>query len=392
MSGIHARVGFSTLAMTVACTGSVQLQEQMPPQPETDEEAEGTAAHLPAMAHASGNPWPVGAHFDSGGKPWTVDHDMLIGAKLWTRAMGGFHGNLRLEDPVRASVIHHEHCWGTPDGWRMMLAGDYQPIEGFPWTPPAGKNVLRIGDYKYGHRYVEVFENYQLVGGTVGVIERLNVNDIDLWLEWVVVQPRSYHRDGPIRIWRAPATQIRALVNIAANQVGEAVSDRATCTTGTHCLDCKATSICPALMMTSAAVVDYSTKALPEVMTAQAMGVELKLLTDALKRLEARKVGLAASVESVLRAGEAVPMWKLEPGRSPRAWFENVTPEEIADLGDMMNISLRKPLAVCTPTQAIDAGIDETTIELYSARPKGALKLAADKAAEVRKVFQRGTE
>lgn len=392
MSGIHARVGFSKLAMVVACSGSVQLQEAAGPQAETEEEAEGTAAHLPAMAHAAGNPWPVGSHFESSGKQWTVDHDMYIGAKLWARGMGGTHGNLRLEDAVRASVIHHEHSWGTPDGWRMMLAGSYQPIEGFPWTPPAGMNVLRVGDYKFGHRYIEVFENYQLVGGTTGVIERLNIADEDLWLEWVVVQPRSYHRDGPIRIWRAPATSIRPLVNIAHHATADAVGDSPTCTTGPHCLDCKATAICTTLQQQNSAVVDYSSKALPDPMTAAAMGIELKLLTDAMKRLEARKVGLAASVEAVLRAGEPVPMWKLEPGRAPRAWFDGVTPEEIADLGDLANISLRKPLAVCTPTQAIDAGIDEATIEMYSSRPKGALVLKPDKAADVRKAFQRGTE
>lgn len=377
--------------MAVACNGSVTLQEQMPTLPETDEEAEGTAAHLPAMAHASGNPWPIGAHFESGGKQWTVDHDMYSGAKIWTRAVGGPHGNLRLEDAVRASAIHHEHCWGTPDAWRFMDTLKYQPIEGFPWEPPGNLAVLRVGDYKFGHRFVEVFENYQLIGATVGVLERLNLPDIDLWLEFVVVQPRAYHREGPIRVWRVKAIDIRALVNIAHNAVEAAVGPSPICTTGPHCIDCKATSICSTLMQRSADIVDYSSKALPEVMTAEAMGVELKILSEALKRLEARKVGLAASVEAVLRAGQAVPMWLLEPQRTKLTWFDNVTPEEIAMLGDLANIDLRKPLAVCTPTQAIDAGVDATVIEQYAERPKGALALRPDKAANVRKVFQRVT-
>lgn len=392
MSGLHARVGFSKLAMCVACPGSVVMQEHMPPHIESEEEAEGTAAHLPAMAHASGNPWPIGAHFESGGKSWTVDHDMHIGAKMWARGMGGTHGDLRLEDAVRASAIHVEHCWGTPDGWRYMDVLKYTPIEGFPWSPPDNLPVIRIGDYKFGHRYVEIFENYQLLGGTVGVLERLEVFDFDIWIEWVLVQPRAYHREGPIRVWRARASSLRALINIAYSAVDEALGPDPTCHSGPHCKDCDATAICTTLMNAGAHIVDYSSKALPDKMTPQAMGVELRIISDALKRLEARKVGLAASVESVLRAGQPVPMWKMAPGRANRAYFDTVTPEEIAMLGDLACIELRKPLAVCTPTQAIEAGIDEKVMEQYSARPKGALSLKPDKAAEVRKIFNRTTD
>lgn len=392
MSGLHARVGFSKLAMAVACPGSVVMQEQMPPHVESEDEAEGTAAHLPAMAHASGNPWPVGAHFESGGKPWTVDHDMYNGAKMYARGMGGTHGNLRLEDPVRASAIHIEHCWGTPDGWRSMAPGHYQPIIGFEWTPPEGAHVIRVGDYKYGHRYVEIFENYQLLGGTVGVMERLEIFDFDTWVEWVLVQPRAYHRDGPIRVRRMQMSSLRALINHAHSRVEEALGPDPQCYTGPHCKDCDATAICTTLMNAGAHIVDYSSKALPEVMSPQAMGVELRILSDALKRLEARKVGLAASVEAVLRAGQPVPMWKLAPGRAPRTWFDNVTPEEIALMGDLAGVELRKPMAVCTPTQAIDSGIDENVMKNYADRPKGALSLKPDSAAEVRKIFNHTTD
>jgi Protein of unknown function (DUF2800) len=372
----HARIASSSLGLTVECHGSVQLQEQVSPTPETEEEAEGTAAHVVAVAHAAGQIWPVGYKFSSSGREWSVTDDMFDGAQMFTKAMGGYHGNLRLEDGVSITEVHPTECFGTPDGWRYFSEG----------LGPGKVPVLRVGDYKYGHRYVEEFENHQLVSYARGVMQRLNLTDDNLILELIIVQPRCFAAE-PVRVWRVPAIETRALVNIESTAAELALGPNPPTRTGNHCMDCKARHACKTLRYSAAAIVTFAGTAEAAVLDPTAMGQELRMLDDAAKQLEARRTGVAAQVEAFLRAGKSVPMWGLEPMRSNRQWNEGLTPEQIADTGDALGINLRKPAAVITPTQAIDAGIDEDIVMEYAHRPKPRLGLKPDKSAKIRKAF-----
>jgi hypothetical protein len=377
MAGAHARIAPSGLALTVACHASVQLQEAAGEQPETDEEAEGTAADLVAQAYAAGDPWPIGHKFESSGRQWAVDVDMVNGAKLFVETLRGEGGDVRLHDGVRCSAIHETDCWGTPDGWRFFPRG----------TGPQQTPVLRAVEYKYGFRYVEVFECWQLIAYAVGVIERLQLDDQNLILELVVVQPRSYTIEGKVRTWRVSATDIRALVNIAEHAAHEALKPNPTATTGAHCIDCKARHLCTTLQRSAANLVDYSAQADANELSADAMGSELHILDQAMQRLEARRTGLAIRAEAALRAGVQVPFYELKPGRSNLKWLETVKPEDIAALGDILGVTVRKPLEVFTPRQCIDAGIGEDLINNYASRPAAGLKLAPVSMTATRKMF-----
>lgn len=377
----HAPIAPSSLALTVACNASVQLQASAPPLLETDEEAlEGEAAHWLAMKTAQGVAFNVGDKFTVKGREWKVDVDMLNGARLYAKTLHDqTRGNLRLEDAVRCSRIHAEHCYGTPDAW------EYFP-EGLDWSK--GIPVLRTGDYKYGHRFVEVFENFQLTAYTVGEMERLGLtDDRGLSVEFILVQPRCYHREGPVRRWRIPADELRALINIARGAAERALMPNPTATTGTHCLDCKARHVCGTLRETAANVVDYAGSAMLEPLDPTALGSELRILDAAFKRLEARRTGLAAMVDATLRAGQRVPHYELAPGRSNLAWLPDTTPESIGMLGDLLGIITRKPPAVITPRQAIDAGIDEAIVMQYASRPPAGLVVKPVSTTNVTKVF-----
>lgn len=376
----HARIAPSSLALTVACNASVQLQELVPVMPETEDEAEGTAAHIVAMMHAAGlgATWVVGYKFASNGRTWTVDVDMWTGARMYAAALGGHHAHLRLEDAVRASRIHPEHCYGTPDAWRYYPEG---------YGGPRNVPVLMCADYKYGHRFVEVFENYQILAYLVGVMERLNLDDQNLILEFVLVQPCNYNVEGPVRRWKVRASDMRALINIASNAAHAALAANPTATTGSHCVDCKARGQCKTLHYAGTQIVQYAGSAELQNMSAEAMGQELRILHDAMKQLEARKTGLAAHVEAVLRAGTQVPMWKMEPQRANLKWMDNVTIEDVGVMGDLMGVELRKPAALITPTQAKDAGIEEAIVLQYASRLPGALALKPDSSIAAKKVF-----
>lgn len=378
---VHAPIAPSSLALIVACNASMQLQMQVPPLPETDEEAEGTAWHLCGLAHAQGNPWPVGHKFQSSGKQFEIDDEMHRGAVLWASTMRkGSKGGLRLEDGVKASDIHPDHCWGTPDGWEYFPAG----------TGPREVPVLRVGDYKGGHRFIDEFENWQLIAYAIGVMERLQLSDEHLILELIVVQPRAYRPgETAVRVWRVPAIEIRALVNIAAAAAHAALAPNPIATTGHHCIDCKARHVCKTLRASTANLVDYSGTAELQPLDPVAMGQELRIIRMALKRLEARETGLAAAVEAALRSGQSVPFFGMKPKQTKLMWRDGVSLDEVRALGEMLGISLLKAPAIITPTQAKDAGVDEAIVLEYAHRPPGAMALAEDDPRAVRKIVSK---
>lgn len=381
MTAAHARIAPSSLDLTVECTASVTLQEACPPQPPTEEKQEGEAAHLVAMWAAQSRLLAVGERFVTrDGREWTVDIDMHNGAKRYAAALGGFHTNLRLEQGVKISAVHPEHSWGTPDAFRMFTLKQWGETVGPDITRLVDlttfDNVVRVGDYKYGHRFVEVFECWQLMDYGWGVLELLKLSDERTLFEFILVQPRGYHRDGPVRVWRVHAMQLRALLNIAFAKAHEALGPSPVATTGRHCLDCAARHLCVTFKQVNQNVLDYSGAAELMPLDVESMGQELRIVDAALQRLNARRTGLAVAVESTIRAGKRVPFYELGPGRSNLKWKPGVTPQEIADFGDLIGIQLRKPLEVFTPTQCVDAGVDEAAIKQdYAERPPAPLKL-----------------
>lgn len=388
---VHARVAPSKLSLTVACNGSLILQEQVQPCPRTEEQLEGDAGHLVAAAHAGGTShiWKEGFKFEmpaSGPRQWNVTAEMTEGAKLWVWAMGGYNTYLRVEDGVSCEEIHDE-CFGTPDGWRFFPAGAYVPsLDTF--NPGAHIPVLRLGDYKFGHRYIDEFECWQLIAYARGVLKLLNLHDQDVLLEFIIVQPRCWSAE-PVRVWRVMASQIRHLVNIAFNAAHAALGPNPTTTTGPHCMDCEARHLCETLRHGSTRIVEFSGIATPATVNVDplSLGQELAILEDAMKQLEARQTGLKAQADAIMRAGANVPNYELSPMRTNRQWNDDVTPEAAHAAMQMMGINIAKAFAVMTPTQTIEAGIDESIVEEYSHRPRPKLAVKRVKGNAARKLF-----
>jgi hypothetical protein len=178
-------------------------------------------------------------------------------------------------------------------------------------------------------------------------------------------------------------------VNLASAAAHAALAPNPTATTGNHCIDCKARHVCKTLRHSTANIIDYSATAELQPLDPVSMGQELRILRMAMKRLEARETGLAAQVEATLRAGESVPFFSMQPKQTNRQWLENASIEEVRALGELLGIELVKPPALITPTQAIDAGIDERIVMQYAHRPPGALALKQDDAKATRKAFSK---
>lgn len=355
------------------CPGSVAMQ-QLYPEPEDSPDArDGTAAHWYVTETLQGrDPGPVAPN----GVPITAEMvDCAQGLLIDVRDTLAAHPGaiLRVEHRVFMPIVH-EHNWGTPDVTLIDVA----------------QRFVAIWDYKYGHRYVPPW-TLQLIDYAIGVLREVAV--CADWPHWRVslniAQPRNYHVSGPVREWQ---TDGRKLLDEYVPQLYEAarvaMGPNPPTRSGEHCRDCSARHACETLQRAGAIAMDVAGQVSPVDLPPPALGLELRQILDAIKRLEARKTGLEEMALAAIRGGTAVPFFTTEYTSGRERW--NVSADEIFALGDLMGVpGLRKAPEPVTPNQARDAfkraGVDGSVISAYSERPRGALRLARvdDNAAKL---------
>src|SRR5690606_31107399 len=102
-----------------------------------------------------------------------------------------------VEERLAATSFLPEN-WGTPDVWHF--------------TPDRSGGLLLIWDFKYGHRFVDAFENFQLIDYVKLILERPEFADMarrSINVVMTVVQPRNYHPLGPMRRWEETAAGLQ---------------------------------------------------------------------------------------------------------------------------------------------------------------------------------------
>lgn len=348
--------------------------QQAFPEPATPETEEGVAAHWVFERLLRGTPTAEG-EIAPNGVPVTVE--MLDGADFvldYVRAnMAG--RELNIEAPIACPSIHSA-CWGTPDLWGVDLT----------------TFTLDVLDYKFGHRFVDEFENWQGIAYISGIVDKLAAQmgvapgaiDQQLTVRFTVIQPRCYYRGAPVRTWTVNAAALRGLVNQLAYAAAEAMKPNAPATPGEHCRDCAGRHACDALQKAGYKATFESTRATPFVMAPAAASLELLYLQRAEEVLKARIAGLEEQVAAFAKQGAPVPFHALEktPGRT--VW--KMSPEEVATMCDLMGVNVRK-LAVVTPKQAKALGVDETVISAYSDSSGTKISLVQSNPADARRVF-----
>lgn len=383
MSGIHAPVAPSSMALTVACQAWIKLAEGLPPEPPTPESMEGDAADWVRRQYTAGNELPYGSPIPLPGN-FTVTYDMIHGAKLWVDTIGyGSTSNV----PVVCERIHPTACWGEPDGWTWL------PIE----------KRLRLPDYKYGFGIVDVFENWQLLTYASGLLDTLDLVDSEVMVEFIIVQPRAYHRDGPVRKWIVRGDQLRTFWNQAymaalrayPDPVHGSLGPPAEATVNVHCELCPARSVCEAYQQRTTHIRDYVAKAQRINMSPADVGAELAILEDAAKMLDGRLTALKAQAEGFLRSGQSVINYAMQADGGGYKWNEGVTVQELEAVASTCNITLRNVITdphsrkspVVTPTQALKAGVAPAIIDAYASKLPGSLKLTRTSTNDARRAF-----
>jgi hypothetical protein len=373
VSGEHAPLAPSSAhiwAPDGGCRGSVALQAAYPGPPDSPDTLEGDAAHwyvaealngrAPAIGALSPNGIPINSEMIDAAQGLLVDiRDTLAACTPGTL--------LRVEERVYAPSVHQSN-WGTPDTYALDKA----------------QRALHIWDYKYGHRFVDAVRNWQMLDYAVAILDSegfspdLPYDNPQSWHGWrisvSIAQPRNYDPIGPIREWHLSGEGLRDTYLPRLRQSAyEAMQPGAPYTTGEHCRDCTGRHVCPALQRAGAIAMDVSLTAQPVALPPHAVGLELRQIDDAIKRLEARKTGLEEHALGLLRGGTRIPFFSAQHASGRERW--KVPVGEVFALGEMLGVTVRKPPEAITPAQARKAGIDAGVIQAYAETPKGALKL-----------------
>lgn len=345
------------------CRASVALQAAFPDPEDSPEAREGTAAHWFVAELLRGNDPPIGAVAPNG---HPIDAEMVDGAQallidIRDTLKAAQHRTLRVEEKVYATSIHESACFGTPDVYLM--------------DGPA--LALHLWDFKYGHRFVDACENWQLLAYAAGILDSEGIPH-EQWHSWLITmtiaQPRNYHPVGPLREWYISGGRLlQDYVPKLRAAAYQAMAPGAEYRTGPHCRDCSGRHACPALQRAGALAMDVSLQAQPVVLPPHAVGLELRQIGDAIKRLEARKTGLEEQALGLIRGGTPVPFFTAQHATGNERWVQPVA--EVFALGDMFGADLRKPQEPVTPHQARKAGVPDEIVKAYATRPQGALRL-----------------
>lgn len=370
----------SSAARRVACPGSYALEKSISSE-STNASREGETAHWiahmllenPLLLENPQTKFKIGEIAENGE---IITSEMMEGADLYINDVFNIQKHKSSSDLMVEKFIEikriHPNCAGTPDCWFIRDDGK-----------------LFIWDYKFGHKHVEVFENWQLIEYAAGILDFIGMKgweDQHIEVHFRIVQPRSYHREGPIREWVIKASDLRPYFNTLEAAEDLATQPDALCKPSLECTNCKARFKCEALQQTSLAMAaTINAENLPLDIPSVFLGSQLKFLQYANKLIETYIDALSAECIARLKKGEKIPYFRLEESYGREKWKKPI--EEIIAMGEMMGIDLKKSLDAITPKQAIKAGLDEKLVRTYSETLKGELKLVPIDSKSIRKIF-----
>ncbi len=372
MSGAHSILPPSGAAAWKLC-GLWVAMNQAYPQPDTPESLEGNAAHWVFAEMLAGRPVSEGMQAPNG---VFITDEMIEGGDLvcdTVRARATSGVMLHVEETVAIRRIHPD-CFGTPDIWAFQ------------------GGVLDVFDYKFGHRFVDEFENDQGIAYIDGIVDCLaetlgkgaGLIDQAIKVNFTIIQPRCFYKGSPVRTWSVMASELRGHINALRAAAESALGPNPPAVTTSECQYCPGRHACPALQQAAYHDAEFAVKSSPVELPPAAASLELRMMERALERLQARVEGMREAVATYIRQGHSVPFHRAEQGYGRQQWTMPV--DQVLAMGQLMGVDLSKP-GVKTPKQAIKSGVDEAVIKAYSITPMGSLKLVPDNPADARRVF-----
>lgn len=390
MTGVHAKFAPSSMDRTVACPGWIQMSEGIV-QPETDETREGQAAHtvLESVLYSIKTMGPGGHrdvlyswHGQATEEGVVVTDEMIDAVELFVDIIlktipVESLADLVIEKWVDIHTVHPSNG-GTPDVW-CLLPG----------------NTLHVFDFKYGHRRVSAFENWQIADYTTGILVQVYGENVFSELEPCiktichVVQPRCYDGEGPHLTWSIPHhSHLRGYINIMSVACADAETSNPTYRVGLHCRDCPGNIHCSLFLEENADIADRAGQAVRVNNPPEVLGYELTVLNRAEKLIKERKATIESSLLNLKQMGYQVPGWMMKQGYGARQWQK--PDDEIILVGELMGVNL-KETKPCSPAEADrrfkSANVDASVIKDYYGKKPTSLRLVPDDGSRAKMIF-----
>lgn len=327
---------------------------------------EGTAFHWAALMTWLGYQVVVGTVAPN---LVAITDEMIDAIIEYLEPIRKLNGRPTLEMSVPAARIHPQ-CGGTTDAW------NYDPLT----------KTLTVIDAKFGYRWVDPFENWQLLVYVCGLLDYLGIIDDQATIvEMRIFQPRAYRRGGPWFIWRVRASDLRGYFNILSDAAYQTMSNNPKATTGPQCNNCNGRLHCSVFMDSVANVLDTAGEPVEHDLTVELLDVQMRRVDRALELLDAADTAYKARAEMFLREGKQFRHYEMQASRGKLEWLPGMD-QQVIQLGQAFGVQLAKPVAPITPTQAGKL-VDEKVIAAFSVRNSGAMKLKRIDPNKARKVF-----
>jgi len=375
----HARLAPSSAHIWRYCPGSVAMQERQPPEDETDESREGTAAHWLLARTILKLDTPPDAIADNGVPVNQEMRDAI--AELVTDINDTIKGcqpgdYYQTEQRVFAHTMIHPDCDGTPDNYFVQFS----------------RKTAHIWDFKYGHRYVDAYRCWQLIAYAAALIETAKIAD---WRDWsftlTIAQPRSFSREGDggtLREWFVSGAELGGYIDELRAAAAKASAPDAPCITGDYCGDCKAAWDCMANLRAGGFSVDVIHGQQGTSMNPASIGVEMRVLRQALDRANSRLKVLETKAMQAIDTGQTVPFHRLE-WTKPRWVWDTAKIAEAVSVVQMFGVDVLPGVALPTPNAITKQGVDGSVITPYTTKGAPAKKLVAFEDANVSKILGR---
>ncbi len=257
--------------------------------------------------------------------------------------------------------------------------------------------TLYFFEYRFGHRYVQAFENWQMLEYVLLYMMPYQINSelkhkgIDN-IEFHIIQPRVFHKSAPIDSWILNLTIATKYINDLYTAEKKLISqdNEVPCNPTSECYFCDANSICLALKENANVATQLANYCHPISNEPHAVGLELAELRKALKLIQARESALSQVAFNLIQAGNTVPGFTIEQSNGRQIWKHG--DDKVITMGSTLGFDLMKEKVAITPKQALKLGIPETLINEWSEQTKGALKLTEQDINKARKIFSQTDE
>lgn len=366
----HAKYAPSASARNEVCPASARMEAQFPDE-ETQDSRDGVAVHWAGAELLHGRPVALGQVADNG---VVLTAEMIEGAELYANHIMQRGPVGHVEETLTEPALHPDN-WGTPDHWVLV----------------SGVMVLYMDDLKFGHRFVDVRWNTQLMEYAALVLKKLGLLDHpfveELRIVFTLILPRCYHAPSPVQVWETTWGEIVHRVDQLQASMFAADQPDAPCnaTDVQACRDCKARFACDANLQAGAIAVGVTGQAIPLHLSPLAKVKMLRVLRDAELRIKSLREGIEQDVVQTIRRKQAVPFFALE-GRPGREVFNG--DKTIVDVAKLYGVDVMKPPAFITPKQAIDAGVPASVVRLFSKTNSGTLELVEYDGSDVANIFK----